>query len=161
MLGEKVSKENLESILDLEQRALGRISPDKLEHLGYKTWVLDGFSLRLMRPKVELHNQYIYIYQLINPSAPPFWWLKSLRPYFGGYVVGIWRANKYLYISITNLMYLMYCVDTLMPLHAGSFFSQSSFVAHAGWLYRYRTWYDIIISNIIIYIQCSILYKNL
>ena len=61
MLGEKVSKENLESILDLEQRALGRISPDKLEHLGYKTWVLDGFSLRLMTSKVELHNQYIYI----------------------------------------------------------------------------------------------------
>jgi len=55
MLGKKVSEENLQSILDLEQRALGRISPEKLEHLGLAAWGLDGFSLRLMGPKLSVN----------------------------------------------------------------------------------------------------------
>lgn len=60
MLGKKVSEENLQSILDLEQRALGRISPEKLEHLGLAAWGLDGFSLRLMGQKLS-----------VNPPPPP------------------------------------------------------------------------------------------
>lgn len=68
MLGKKVSEENLQSILDLEQRALGRISPEKLEHLGLAAWGLDGFSLRLMGQKLSVNP----------PPPPPFWWLKSL-----------------------------------------------------------------------------------